>query len=62
MPDILVIKTKMHLKSDAYRKLYTSLMMQKGNGIVIIPAYCEAIVVHDNIEIGMEDSNENHKA
>ena len=62
MPDILVIKTKIYLKSDVYRKLYTSLMMQKENGLVIIPAYCEAIVVPDNIEIRMEDSNENHKA
>lgn len=62
MPDILVIKAKMYLKSDVYKKLYASLMSQKENGLVIIPAYCEAIIVPDNIEIRMGDSNENHKA
>lgn len=62
MPDILVIKAKVNLKSDAYKKLYTSLMVQKENGLIIIPAYCEAIVVPDDIEIRMEDENEIHKA
>lgn len=62
MPDILVIKTKIYLKSDAYKQLYTSLMSQKENGLVIIPAYCEAVVVPDNIEIKMEGTNEIHRA
>ena len=62
MPDTLVVKTKIYLKSDVYKKLYASLMSQKENGLVIIPAYCEAIVVPDNIEIRMEDSNEIYKA
>ena len=62
MPNILVVKAKVYLKTDAYKQLYASLMTQKENGLVIIPAYCEAVVVPDNIEIRMEDSNEIHKA
>lgn len=62
MPDILVVKTKVYLKTDAYKQLYTSLITQKENGLVIIPAYCEAVVVPNNIEIKMEDTNEIHKA
>lgn len=52
MSDILVIKTKVNLKTDDYKKLYTSLMMQKENGIIIIP---------DDVKIRMEDTNEIYK-
>ena len=62
MPDILVIKSKILLKTDAYKKLYDLLMKQKENGVVIVPEYCEAIVVPDDIEIRMEDENEIHRA
>lgn len=55
MPDILVIKSKVLLKVDVYKKLYDSLMAQKKNGLVIIPNYCEAIVVPDDIEIRVEE-------
>lgn len=61
MSDILVIKTKVNLKTDDYKKLYTSLMMQKENGIIIIPAYCEAIIIPDDVKIRMEDTNEIYK-
>lgn len=61
MPDILVIKTKANLKTDVYKKLYASLMEQKKNGLVIIPTHCEAIIVPDNIEIRVEDTDEIYK-
>lgn len=54
MPDILVIKSKVVLKVDIYKKLYDSLVAQKKNGLVIVPEYCEVIVVPDDIEIRVE--------
>lgn len=54
MPDILVIKSKAALKVDNYKKLYDSLVAQKKNGLVIVPEYCEVIVVPDDIEIRVE--------
>lgn len=47
--DILVVKCK---------DLYQSILEQKINGVVILPAYCDAVIVPKDTEIKVEPDSD----
>ena len=56
MSDILVVKTNIMLKPDKMESLRQRFLEQKGTGVVVLPPYCTALVVPEDIEIRMEDA------
>ena len=52
MPDILVVRCNMLLPHEQMQSIVDDLRAQKETtGVIIIPPYLEAQVVHDDIEI-----------
>lgn len=56
--DILVVKCNVFLKQDKYKDLYQSILEQKINGVVILPAYCDAVIVPKDTEIKVEPDSD----
>lgn len=55
MADILVVKVNMFLRDPELNKIYDSISRQKENGLILLPPYCDAQVVPENVEIVIED-------
>lgn len=55
MADILVVKLNMFLRDSELRKIYDSILRQKENGLILLPPYCDAQVVPENVKIVVED-------
>lgn len=55
MADILVIKVNMFCKPKELNDIRRYVLNQKENGVVVLPAYCEALVVPDDVKIQVED-------
>lgn len=53
--DLLVIKPNIHLSPRDLRRIRESIMLQKETGLVILPFFCEALVVPKNVEIRVEE-------
>lgn len=51
MSDVLVIKVKMYLTLKELNQLHNSIVAQKETGVVLLPPYCTAQIVPDDIEI-----------
>lgn len=56
--DILVVKCNAFLRQDKYKDLYQSIFEQKINGVVILPAYCDAVIVPKDTEIKVEPDSD----
>lgn len=54
MSDILIIKSDRNLSARQFSNLYGHLLNQKKNGIIILPCFCDAIAIPEDIEIRME--------
>lgn len=54
MADILVIKVNMYCRPKDIDNIRKYIFAQKESGVVILPPYCEAIVVPEDVEIRVE--------
>lgn len=58
MSDILVIKTnQFKLSPEDMHKLRQQIIKQKEEKVVLLPYYCEAIVVPEDVDIRFEEDN-----
>lgn len=55
MADILVVKVNMFLKHEKFDSLCNYIRESSKTGVVILPPYCDAQIVPDNIEIQVKN-------
>lgn len=56
MSDVLVVKVNMFCRSRELNDIRRCILSQIENGkVVVLPAYCDAQIVPDDIEIRVED-------
>lgn len=55
MADILVVKVNMFCGSREFNKLCQYISDSAKTGVVVLPPYCDAQIVPDNVEIRVED-------
>lgn len=55
MADILVVKVNMFCKTKELNDIRRCILSQKESGVVVLPPYCEAVAIPDDIEIRIED-------
>lgn len=55
MADVLVVKVNLFCGNKDLCQIHDNIINQMKTGVVILPAYCEAQVVPDNIEVRVED-------
>lgn len=56
MSDVLVVKVNMSCRSRELNDIRRCILSQIENGkVVVLPAYCDAQIVPDDIEIRVED-------
>lgn len=56
MADILVVKVNMFCRAKELNDIRNYIFNQKESGVVILPPYCEAVVVPEDVEIRVEES------
>ena len=54
MGDILVIKCNTMVKAETLNQLRQIFLKEKEEGVVVIPAFCDAMMVPEDIEIKVE--------
>lgn len=54
--DILVVKCGAFLKPDKMEELHEKLIKQKETGVIVLPVYCDAVIVPKDTEIRMEEN------
>ena len=56
---MLVIKVNMIIEDKIFQEVKNSILEQfkDGTGVVMLPFYCEPIVVPDDVEIKFEDGD-----
>ncbi len=58
MSEILVIKVNhFHLSPEDMHNLRQQIIKQKEEKVVVLPFYCEPIIVPEDIEIRVEEDN-----
>lgn len=57
MSDVLVIKCKTKLPEKQYEELYRLFTKQMNNGCVVLPYYCDAVVVPDGVNITLDQED-----
>lgn len=57
MSDLLVIKPHIALRQKEYNHLYKALCDMKHLGVVLVPSYCDVIVVPEDVEVKVEEEN-----
>ncbi len=55
MADILVVKVNMFMRSKDLQDIDKYIRDSIKTGVVVLPPYCEAQVVPENIEVRIED-------
>lgn len=55
MADILVVKVNMFMRSKDLQNIDKYIRDSIKTGVVVLPPYCEAQVVPENIEVRVED-------
>ena len=55
MADILVVKVNMFMRSKNLQDIDKYIRDSIKTGVVVLPPYCEAQVVPENIEVRVED-------
>lgn len=55
MTNILVVKVNMFLKPQEFDNLCNYIRESSKTGVVILPPYCDAQIVPDNIEIQVKN-------
>ena len=54
MSDVLIIMSDHNLSVRELGNLYDNLLNQKKNGIILLPYFCNAIIIPEDVEIRME--------
>ena len=54
MSDILVIKCNTMVKPETLMQLRQIFLKEKEEGVVVIPAFCDAMMIPEDIEIKVE--------
>ena len=54
MSDILVIKCNTMVKPETLNQLRQIFLKEKEEGVVVIPAFCDAMMIPEDIEIKVE--------
>lgn len=57
MADILVVKVNMFLRPKEMDDISRYIRESAKNGVIILPPYCDAQVVPDNMEIRVEETH-----
>lgn len=57
MSDILVIKCKIKLPEKRYEELYRLFTEQMNNGCVVLPYYCDAVVIQDGVNVMLDQED-----
>lgn len=57
MSDILVIKCKTKLPEKRYEELYRLFTEQMNNGCVVLPHYCDAVVIPDGVNVMLDQED-----
>ena len=52
--DILVIKVNMFLKNKEQETVRQHILEQRKTGVIVLPPYCEAVMVPKDVEIKFE--------
>lgn len=52
--DILVIKVNIVLKNKEQEAVHQHILEQRKTGVIVLPPYCEAIIVPKDVEIKFE--------
>ena len=52
--DILVIKVNMFLKNKEQEAVRQHILEQRKTGVIVLPPYCEAVMVPKDVEIKFE--------
>ena len=54
MNDVLVVKLNKVFPTDTIYKIHKEILRQKESGVVVLPTYCTAIIVPEDVEIKLE--------
>lgn len=57
MSDILVIKCKIKLPEKRYEELYRLFTEQMNNECVVLPYYCDAVVIPDGVNVMLDQED-----
>lgn len=57
MSDILVIKCKTKLPEKRYEELYRLFTEQMNNGCVVLPYYCDAVVIPEGVNVMLDQED-----
>lgn len=52
--DILVVKVNMFLRNKEQEAVRQHILEQRKTGVIVLPTYCEAIMVPKDVEIKFE--------
>ena len=55
MANILVVSVDIRAKKEDLDRLRDDILAQKETGVVLLPCFCRALVVPDNVEVLVED-------
>lgn len=58
---VLVIRTKAFLNNKELQHIHDYVKAQMETGVVVLPVYCESILVPEGIEIRFEDNDKEEK-
>jgi len=59
--DILVVRVNMFLNNKELEAVRQYVLAQRATGVVVLPPYCDAIVVPKDVEIKFEKSYEHEE-
>lgn len=55
MSDVLVIKVNLDVSAEQLKSLRDGFLLQKKeHGVVVIPSFCEAVMIPEDVEIKVE--------
>ena len=57
MSDVLVIKSNAQLTREHAEKLYKLFTEQMNNGCVVLPYYCDAVVIPDGVNVMLDQED-----
>lgn len=58
MNDVLVIKVNFDVPVQQLTNLYNGFLLQKKNGVVVVPSFCEVLVVPEDVKIKVEGASD----
>ena len=54
MNDVLIVKINALFPTETLSEIRKHILRQKESGVIVLPSYCEALVVPEDIEIKLE--------